>query len=151
MSWLICSLSSLLCRCSVHQTHLAAGISTHRNSHLNLCCEQKQIVDWLVKIDPLLYTRFWLMVQFRTSNGDIAVMHQEFSILGPSVHYEDTAVLHQIIVQDCCSRLWYLCYIMFNMLRLRQNGHHFADDILKFIFFHKNCCVSVFTKSISIH
>ena len=35
-------------------------------------------------------------------------------------------------------RIW----IFFNILRLRQNGHHFADDILNGIF-NENVLVSI--------
>ena len=30
-----------------------------------------------------------------------------------------------------------------NTLRLRQNGHHFAEDIFKHIFFSENVCISI--------
>ena len=33
---------------------------------------------------------------------------------------------------------WFL-----NTLRLRQNGHHFADDLFKLIFFKENCCIFI--------
>ena len=32
---------------------------------------------------------------------------------------------------------------LFNALRPRQNGRHFADDIIKFIFFNENSCISI--------
>ena len=30
-----------------------------------------------------------------------------------------------------------------NTLRPRQNGHHFADDIFKYIFFNENVWISI--------
>ena len=32
---------------------------------------------------------------------------------------------------------------MFNTLRLRQNGHHFPDDIFKYIFLNENVWISI--------
>ena len=35
------------------------------------------------------------------------------------------------------------CTYLFNTLRPRQNGHHFADDIFKCLFFHENVWISI--------
>ena len=39
------------------------------------------------------------------------------------------------------SMMFYLC--VFNTLRPRQNGHHFADDIFKCIFLNENVWISI--------
>ena len=38
-----------------------------------------------------------------------------------------------------------LILVTFNTLRLRQNGHHFLDDILKCIFLNENVWISITT------
>ena len=36
-----------------------------------------------------------------------------------------------------------LCWSLFNTLRLRQNGWHFPDDIVKFIFLNENIAIFI--------
>ena len=50
--------------------------------------------------------------------------------------YEESGIYYQ-------KKLCVVSRSYFNTLRLRQNGHHFADDMCKYIFLNKNVWISI--------
>ena len=91
----------------------------------NVCCNKYPYLPFpvLFPISKLQFATFWRL--YDRLHFELNQMSEEFDNTFPWIHCQEQGI------------------VRFNTLRPRQNGHHFPDDIFKYIFLNENVFISI--------
>ena len=120
--------------------------TTHRHLQITLKCDRRLRVGTTAYEEPVLYISkrcnhsiSWLRdiarSYYKTSYATLKHTPGLFWLDGTGHLSRPCVILGRWLSSEVI--------IVLNTLRTRQIGHHFTDDIVRFVFCHENCCILI--------